>query len=517
MSHSLPPGLGSVADIKKRFSTAQQRREMWRSILQDMYDFAIPNRENFNFHSPGTRKARHIFDSTAPEAVNTFVSVIIGSMTPDGAKWMKYSAGSDIPEDEKKDINVKLEEATDIFFKHLSHSDFQSQVNTAHQDMSISTGCILIEEGNDIDEPLLKFTTIPLSELYLEPTSMPKIHTFFRKFSITAQEVMLRYPEAELSDTLQKVVDKSPTKEVTIIDGSQVFNFKDKTYHQVVLWDDELIFTQSYGDSPPGVIYRWSKVANETYGRGPVDMAMADIRTVNKVKEYVLKNAALTLSPPLMGASDGIFNPHTVRVHPGAVMPVASTNPAPLVPLQVGGDLRVGQFVIEDLQANIRKILFADALGEFTDPVQSATFNAIKDREMLRKRGANFGRLTSEFIVPLVARCTQILAKAGKIPNIKVDGRDVTLKMESPLANAEQQDNVSNLMIYLDAMTRLPEQVALLGARLESVPAFLVENLNLPEKLASSEEEIKTAQKAILEQAQGAIEDGSAAPDGPVG
>lgn len=502
---SLPKGL-TVEGIKKRFALAEERRSMWRSPLQDMYDFTIPNRETFNFHSPGQRKARHIFDSTAPESVNTFVSEITGSTTPEAAKWMKYEAGSDIPDGEKKDANKALEDATETFFKYMSHSDFGSQVNISHQDMSISTGCLLVEQGNDIDEPLLKFTAVPLAELYLEPTSLPKIHTAFRKHTMKAQEVMIKYPEAKLSAKKKKFIEDEPTSDVEIIDGSQVFNFEDKTYHQVVLWGDEDIFNQSYGKSAPAIIYRWSKVAGETYGRGPVDMAMADIRTVNKVKEYTLKNAALILSPPMMGASDGIFNPHTARVHPGSIMAVTSTDPAPLVPLQVGGDLRVGQFVIEDLQANIRKILFADAVGDLNDPVQSATFNMIRQQEMLKKRGANFGRIRSEFIFPLVDRITQILVDAGKIPPIKVDGRDVTLKMSSPLASAEQQTNVDNVLLYMNAMEALPEQVKLLGASLESVPAFLVENLNLPEKLARSEEQIKQGQEILLQQAQAQAE-----------
>ena len=72
MSITLPDGLGGPEDIKKRFSSASERRQLWRSILQDMYDFCIPNRETFSLHSPGQRKARHIFDSTAPEALQTF-------------------------------------------------------------------------------------------------------------------------------------------------------------------------------------------------------------------------------------------------------------------------------------------------------------------------------------------------------------------------------------------------------------------------------------------------------------
>ena len=498
----LPNGLGSAQDIKKRFSVASERRQLWRSILADMYDFCIPNRETFNFHSPGQRKARHIFDSTAPEALQTFVSVIQSSLTPENAEWMKYEAGTDIPDNEKKKVNTLLEEATKVFFKHLSLSDYSSQSNISHQDMAISTGALMIEEGDDIQEPLLKFTAIPLSELYIEPTSMPRIHTFFRQYSIKAQEIELKFPDAEISDKLRKLITDGPTTDVEIIDGSQVFNFKDKTYHQVVIWEDEVIFHQSYGESPVGVVYRFSKVAGESYGRGPADLAMADIRTVNKVKEYLLKNAALTLSPPLMGSTDGVFNPHTAKVHPGAVMAVADTGTPPLIPLQVGGDLRVGQFVIEDLQQNIRKIFFADPLGEVTDPVRSATENLIRQQEMLKKRGANFGRLQSEYVFPMVKRCTDILAKNGKIPAIKVDGREVTLKMSSPLSVVQKNEDVDNLFVFLNAMQSLPENVQLLGASLESVPQFLQEALGLPEKLARTPEQIEAAQKQLMEAAQ---------------
>lgn len=503
---TLPDGLGGAKEIKKRFSAAAERRELWRSILRDMYEFCIPNRETFDFHTPGTRKARHLFDSTAPEAVNTFVSVITGATTPESSQWMEYEAGEDIPEEDKKQVNTALEEATRIFHKHLDMSDYQSQVNISHQDMAISTGCLMIEEGVNISDPILQFTAIPLPELYIEPTSMPRVHTFFRKHSVKAQEVLLKFPEADISAKLQKIIDNAPTTDVEIIDGSQVFNFKDKTYHQVVMWSDEIIFHQTYGDSAPGIIYRWSKVAGETYGRGPVDMAMADIRTVNKVKEYTLKNAALILSPPLLGVSDGIFNPHMAQVHPGVVMAVGAIDS--VAPLNVGGDLRVGQFVLEDLQANIRKMLFADPLGEITDPVRSATENVIRNQDMLKKRGANFARMNTEFKRPLVARVTEILARRGKLPPIKVDGKDVGVKMASALGDQEQQANIDKVLMYMNALQGMPPEEQRIGANLESVPAFLVKNLDLPEDLARSKDEIKVIKEQLQQAAQQQIEGG---------
>lgn len=503
MAITLPNGLGSAEDVMKRFGKASERRELWRSILSDMYDFCIPNRELFNFRSPGQRRSRHLFDGTAPDALNSFVSTMIGSMTPDETKWMKYEAGVEIPEDDKKKVNEALEASTETFFKFLGLSDFQSQIFTSHQDMAISTGCLMIEEGNNIDEPLLKFTAIPLHELFLEPTSLPKVHTFFRKYSIKAQEVMLKFPEAELSPKLKKIIADSPTSDVDIIDGSQVFNFKDKTYHQVVMWKDDVIFHQTYGDSPPGVVYRWSKVANETYGRGPADMVMADIRTVNKVKEFTLKMAALTLAPPMMGASDTVFNPHNVRIEPGAIIPVFSIGTPPLAPIPFNGRLDVGAFVITDLQGSIRRGFLSEDLGDITDPVRSATENLIRQQKTIKERGANFGRLRSEFIRPVVERCTAILVKNGKmLGTVKVDGKKVAVKMDSPLSRAESQENVDSLFIFLDGISRLPPDVALLGAPLEAVPNFLQKNLGLPEELSRSKEDIESAKQFLAQQAQ---------------
>ena len=53
---------------------------------------------------------------------------------------------------------------------------------------------------------------------------------------------------------------------------------------------------------------------------------------------------------------------------------------------------------------------------------------------------------------------------------MKVDGRAVTLKMSSPLAAMQQNENVDNLFVYLNALQSLPQEVAILGASLESVP-----------------------------------------------
>jgi hypothetical protein len=93
----------------------------------------------------------------------------------------------------------------------------------------------------------------------------------------------------------------------------------------------------------PWVISRYMKVSGEVYGRGPLLTALPDIKTLNKTLELLLKNASLAVSGAYTAADDGVLNPQTVKIVPGAIIPVAR-NGGPqgdsLKPLPRSGDLQ---------------------------------------------------------------------------------------------------------------------------------------------------------------------------------
>ena len=132
--------------------------------------------------------------------------------------------------------------------------------------------------------------------------------------------------------------------------------------------------------------------------------------------EQYLAATAFSINPMFTGVSDGIFNPHTVRFQPGAIVPVgsnASANPS-LMPLQTGNNIQHGSMVVAELQAKIKDAFFASPLGDVTDPVRSATENMLRMQEYLRRAGASFGRLNSELVAPLMNSVLSILAEVNK-------------------------------------------------------------------------------------------------------
>jgi len=513
MEYQLPSDLGGMTAVLKRFSEAKKRRELWRSLLQEAYDFALPQKETFNFHSPGQKKNRHIYDSTAVMGVRTYAARIQSAHTPPWKHWMNFVAGTDTPKADRDNLNKQLEEATDIFFNHLDESDYSNQSTESDQDLAISTGAMFFEEGNELEgEPLFKFTSVPLAQLYLEAGEGAK-NTGWREHEVEARNVPLMWPAGDFGKDLGDKIEKTPDAKVKIVNGVLKANGK---FHQIVIYEakKQLIFAQDFTTSPL-IIYRTNVIPGEVYGRGPVIDVLADIRTANKVKEYILKNGALQMTGVYTAMSDGTWNPHTVTIAPGSIIPVGSNsnqNPS-IKPLENSGRLDVGQIILEDLQANINRALFANPMGEVDDPVKSATEQMLRTQEMLRTSGASFGRLNTEKIKAIVERGVDILSTNGRLPAMKVDGKEVGIQMQSPLAQAEAQEEFQAFQVWWAQMSQLPPEVVALGAKVENFPNWTAEKLGLPTAdLARSEDEIKAASQQIMQAAQSAQgDDGSPA------
>jgi len=507
----VPKGLGSVPDLIKRFGSARTTYELWRSLHQEAYDFAAPSRETFRIHSAGQNKNRHIFDSTAVDGLEKYANRIQAALIPAWMEWGSLVSGSDIPKDEEDRTNKELEEVSKKVFAALNHSEFYTEITPSLVDYGIGTGAFTIESGDFEADEDLAFTNVPLAELYIEKPARGPINNGWRRQKIKPNQIKELWPEAELPEKLAKMAEKPNPDEVEILNG-HLFNKDDRKYHQVIVYEPEkaLLFTQSF-NTKRLIIFRGHVTPGESYGRGPIIKMLADIRTVNKVKQFVLENAAIQMAGIYTGVDDGVFNPHTVRIAPGVIIPVgsnASGNPS-LSALPRSGDIGIGGLIIQDLQDAIKKALLIDPLGEIQDSIRSATEQMLRSQENLKDSGASFGRLKSELVVPVMAAVVDILGESGKIPKIKVDGKEVTLKFSSPLAKAEDIEDFQNSQVWFQALQQLPEEIVASVVKVEDLPAFWQKKLGIPADLMRSIEERNQLAKTITAAAEEGIESGT--------
>lgn len=502
---ALPKGLGGVEDLASRIKSAKARWELWRSLHQEAYDYSMPDRETFRFHSPGQRKNRHVFDSTATLGISQFSSRIQGGMVPPWTQWMDFTAGTSIPKDERDKIDQGLQTATDVFFNHINQSNFSTEISPALKDLAIGTGAIMVEELPFGEDKILQFTNVPLSELYPEQPPGSIVESAWRKQLIEVRHIKRLWPEAELTAALSRVVEKEPTKEITIWNG-MLFNPEDKLYWQIVFFEDEkaVLFQQSFKKKRL-IVFRWDVTPGEVFGRGPIIQSLPDIRTLNKMDEFILQNAALQIAGVYTALDDGIFNPHTVRIAPGSVIPVAQNgtqNPT-LQPLTPSGNLQLGELLAEQRRNNVRKALFSEPLGDFDDPVRSATEMQIRQQEMLRTSGAQISRQKTEMVEPIVAAVAEILQSRGLIPAFRVDGEEVTIKPSSPLAKAEALEDFNNTQMFMSTLqTFMPFEAIAVAVKVEELPKSIQVQLDVDPDLIRTKEERDDLMAKAAEAAQ---------------
>lgn len=494
----------SIKDREKRRDNAQKNLDDFRSMLQVAYDYCIPEKNTFRIQSPGKEENIHIFDHTAVNGIVTAANRIQGALYPPQQQWMDFAAGNNFGEEEVKEIDDALTEATKVFFSYLHQSNFDTEVSPSTQDCLISTGYIQIDEEPITSDIPFRFTSIASSEIAPEKGAKGIIENCHRKIEMECGHIEETWPNANIPDKLAEIIRKDRFCKVEV----KISQIKEgNSYWLYVDWEKEELFKEERGYKFI-IPFRESVMPNEVLGRGPILRLLPVIRRVNKVQEFMLQNAAMNITGIFTGRGDGDFNPYSVRLVPGAVIPVDSNDNAnpTLRALDRVGDPMLGDMIISDMQAIIEKALYINPLGDITDPVRSATEQMIRQQEQLRNQGAAIGRLKTEFLNEVIKSVSAILVSRGKLPKeFKIDGRDIKVVYQSPLAKAEMLDDFQNMTTFIGTMQSIaqtlpPEAAASFVAgtiAVEDLPAGIAKMLGVDSNFVRSEEDrVKLAEVA---------------------
>lgn len=446
-----------------------------------------------------------VFDSVGISAINGFVSRIQRDLTPAFVKWAQLVAGPAVSESKKQEVNKILEIVTDIVFAVINASNFSIAAGEMYYDLAVGTGAMLILEGDD-DMPV-QFISVPMSEISLDESKNGFIAGIFRTHSLPARGILHTWEDAKLTSDLFKIISDTPEKELEFKEITY-FDPKDKVWQYEIIYNKEdRIVSRTY-KSNPWIIVRWSKVAGEVFGRGPLLQALPDLKMLNKGKELAIRAAQLNIFGAYTVVDDGITNINTIKIAPNAMIPVKSnggTSGASIQPLARTGDLNAQNFMFEELKQQINHLLLNERLPPDAGPVRSATEIVERIKQLQTDTGAAFGRLIIEFIQKVLQRVIYILEDKNIITfggGIKIDNMAVTTQILSPLAKTQGLEDV-NSIIQADQILRGVDptgQLGMLTFKTDAIGSYVAEKLGVSAKLMNTEEE-KTAIKQTMAQA----------------
>jgi hypothetical protein len=265
----------------------------------------------------------------------------------------------------------------------------------------------------------------------------------------------------------------------------------------------------------PWIVTRWSKSPGEAYGRGPLAAALPDIRVLNKVMELYLRAASFSVTPAYTVADDGVINAATIRLVPGALIPVRSNGGVmgpSIRPLDPPASFAVSNDLIDKLRTAIRQTLFDDPLPPEVQVGLTATEVIERTRRFQQDTGA-FGRLQADAVVPLVVRCLEILHEAGVFAAPRFAGlmeairRDVVrIRPISPLAQAQERADLQAVIGFVQQAAALgPAGSALLenGIDLQRAGRWAAQRQGVPPQLIPTPQELAArARRAAEAEAQ---------------
>lgn len=506
-----------IASILDRAEKARPRRDAFAQLMRDIYQYAMPERDAWNSYAPGQdRVSPKVFDSTAVVATPRFANRLQSAMLPAQQRWCRLNLPPELAgADGAQEVQRDLELLTDRMFRHIHVSNFDLEANAFCHDMAAGTACLLVENGRLAARrsrgPLLRFQCIPSAKVAFDEGPWGNVEGVFFDQELPARLITRTYPDATLPQAIADLARDQPDAMVKLLQAT-TYDAEADSWRFDVIHGREPLLRRAYRTCP-WIIGRWTKAPGEIHGRGPLSQALPDIRTLNRLVELFLMNSSLQIAGVWTAADDGTLNPATVRLTPGAVIPVRS-NGGPLGPslarLPVGSDFTLSEMLRDKLATTIRQVMFDDPLPPEIVAGVTATEIVERVRRFQADTGA-FGRLQADVVAPLVTRCLDIMDEAGELADPIFAGimdllRDdaVRIRAVSPLASAQDQADVQAVLAFAQGAASLGEAgMAMLRSGLDPARAgrYVAERTGVPLVLIPTDRELQ-AQDAQAQQAE---------------
>lgn len=469
----------------KRFTVAKRLKSGVESRLKEAYRYALPSADVDNFNNNNFNEMPEVFNDTPITALQKFANRTQQQLTPSWKTWAMLKAGSDIPEEDKEAANLKLEEVTEVIFDHIHHSNFMTASHESHMDLGISTGCLICEEGDGIQSSL-KFRSIPMMEMVPEKDAKSN----WAEIKVEVGTIIEMYPSAKLNETLNKMLKDEPLKEVDLIEGV-IFDHRTRKYNHILLHPKEAdVLMDNVVESSPFITYREQVSAGKAMGFGRILQILPTILKLNAMSYYEDCAVIAAATGSYTMRDDGVLNPDNIRISdPFSLLLVDSNdnaNPS-IRPLEVSARFDVTDVKIKQMEDNINQVMESKSFGNIEEtPVRTATEMSIRNSELLKNSQASTGRLQTEFLERILARIVYVLGQAGKIPPLKVNGKEITIKFTSPAARIQDAEELAALQEFRMYTQEMPPEVVAAKFKVEEMPAFVAERTGLPASLMRS-------------------------------
>ena len=430
--------------VIKSYEQAKDERSNWDNHWQDIADFVLPTRDFYStINVNGSQRRGRIYNTTAPEAAVQLAAALEGMLFNTGIRWFELTTENE-EVNKSHEVRQCLYDSTNKMLSYFDNTSTGFSISgheIALDLVTFGTGVLLLKE----QDGYLKFQARSLANIYLKSDDAGSVTDVFRRFEMPVWEVVKEFGLENVSEKCKSMYEDPQRRDKKVMLIHQVYLRTDREYGKrdktnkpwgscYVEVDAKHLLQEGGFDENPYIVVRWSKAAEEVYGRSPAMEVLPSIRVINAMARTTLEASELAVRPPVIVGAGTMEGP--IRTAPGSIMYVRQGTRDIPQPFNSGARPDIGHEMMEREEAKIEKAFFADRLSLPQNDRMTATEIIERRQQGLMVVSPILSRLYSEWLNPVIKRVFEFMLKRGLIspvPEVMM-GTKFKINYISPMA-----------------------------------------------------------------------------------
>jgi len=473
---------GIVAATLREFGQYQTRRSMFAGQWEEVAQLILPTSRNTffyqNYNTPGVKKTQQQVDATGALALHRFCAIADSLVTPRNMFWHGLQGDDYVMKD--RATRLWFENTTKLLFRHryAATANFASQNYNNWQSLgAFGNSTMYIDKfdnrwhGGGMG---LRYKSVPLGETFFGENHQGRVDRMIRWFKLTAYQAAQKWGEDALPDNIRA---KLTSDQTTLFSFLHCVKPRDDDYDPQALDERAMPFTSYYVSIEgqclmqpesgyrvfPFAVSRYDQAPGEVEGRGPAQIVLPSLKTLNAQKVTFLKTGHRAADPVLLIADDGLVG---MDLRPGAMNKGGVTSDGrPLVHTLPVGDIQISEKMMGEERGIIDDVFLVSlfkVLSEHPNMTATQVIELVNEKGMLV--APTLGRQHTEYVGGMVPRELDLLAEMRMLDPVpprlrEALGRDglaaVGIVDTSPLSLAASAGKAAGFLRTLEQVREL--------------------------------------------------------------
>jgi hypothetical protein len=478
-----------VSDAERELVTALMREftqaTVWRNTTamrcEEIAELIDPNSRNTfmygNFNWPGGKKTQQQVDATGALALHRFCAIAESLVTPRNTPWHGLEGDDYVMKDRLTRLWCEQTTADLFRLRYAASANFAAQNYSNWRSIgAYGNATIYIDKLDNRwhrGQRGVRYKAIPFGETFFGENHQGQVDRMYRWFKRTAYQAVQQWGREWLPQNLVPALEQN-----SLWPYSFLHVVKPRDDYDPERLDARALPFCSYYVSLEGLclmapeggyrsfpypVSRYDNAPGETYGRGPADIVLPGLKTLNAEKATYLTQGHKAANPALLINDDGLVG---MDNRPGAKnFGGVTADGKPLVHILPTGDIGISEKMMAEERGIIDDVFLVSLFKVLTDhPNMTATqvIELVNEKGMLV--APTLGRQFTDYIGGMVPRELDLMAEMGMIRPMPPRLREAVAAQglaaigvtdTSPLAMAAKAGKAAGFMRTVESVKEL--------------------------------------------------------------